>query len=165
LLFAVFRAWLIPSVRAYWGPFAVTSAVYVGIVSMQPLVDLHYNLPTTQLVLYGLDKLQQPIPTPTAGYATLPTGLPADTNPAPAVISYVVPQTIVGYVNYDRENLFELAITRTSGGGFHTEARSFLWVAQCLWCLLLAALAGMACSWTKRRRGAFTGQNQTKPVA
>jgi hypothetical protein len=47
LLYAVFRAWFVPGTRAFWGPFAVTSAVYLGIVTLQPLADLHYNLPTT----------------------------------------------------------------------------------------------------------------------
>src|SRR5687767_11057244 len=57
VLLAVCRAWFVPKSRAFWGPLAVTGVAYLSIVSLQPLVELHYNLPTTQLVTYALEKL------------------------------------------------------------------------------------------------------------
>jgi hypothetical protein len=161
-LIAVFRTWFVTGDRAFWGPFAVTSAVYLGIVSLPPLAGLHFNLPTTQLVLYGLDELQHATPTLSVGYATPPAIIPAVGDADPTVLSHTMPAALIGYINYDRENLFELAITRPSAGGFHTEARSFLCVAQCLWCLLLAALFGMMCSWMASRHDALTVRNRSQ---
>jgi hypothetical protein len=157
LLYAMFRAWLVPAARAFWGPFAVTSAVYLGIVTLQPLVDLHYNLPTTQLVVYGLKELQdarEAVPAPPAGYG-YSGGYGGTSRPVPP---YGGP--VSGYVNvlppatvrYDKGVLFRMAITSTADEGFPAEARSFLWVAQCLWCIYLAAVAGVTCSWLVRRR-------------
>jgi hypothetical protein len=62
LLFAVLSAWLSANRRLFWGPFALIGVVYLAIVSLPPLVELHYNLPTTQLVVYGMVKLQSPTP-------------------------------------------------------------------------------------------------------
>ena len=146
LLYATFRAWLVPRFRAFWGPFAVTGAFYFGIVSLQPLVDLHYNLPTTQLVVYGLEKMQtsQPPPArPVYGYGGVP-------GPAYGSSAYGnAPQPAA--VQYDRGMLFRIAMSFGASDDFPTEARAFLWVAQCLWCLLLAAVAGVTCSWLVRR--------------
>jgi hypothetical protein len=68
LLFAGSYAWFGPKARTFWGPFALTGTAYLAIVSLQPLQELHYNLPTTQLVTYALQKLQTPTPVSSAGY-------------------------------------------------------------------------------------------------
>jgi hypothetical protein len=123
-------------------------------VSLQPLADLHYNLPTTQLVVNGLEKLTAS----PAGTSPDYVGLQSTTIPvtggyaAPMVSSYVVPQ--IAGTPVSRSALFGMATTIYSGDGIAAEARAFLLVAQCLWCLLLAAVAGIACSWTERRREA-----------
>jgi hypothetical protein len=50
--------------------------------------------------------------------------------------------------------VFQMATTQIIGDGFPAEARAFLWVAQCLWTLLLAIVAGMACTWMFRKTAA-----------
>jgi hypothetical protein len=52
--------------------------------------------------------------------------------------------------------LFQMATTRSSGEGVAAEARVFLWVGQCLWCLLLAFAMGLVCSWLFRSAEATT---------
>jgi hypothetical protein len=235
VLFSSYRAWFVPKTRVFWGPFAVTGAVYLSIVSLQPLVELHYNLPTTQLVTYGLEKLQEKAATsalrpPVTGYYTpapsfyaaptttytpdvtqselLPSDEPGDvpatesssgsikvirrpvevvtrdpvsnaetrevreveevvaaepptsssttaTTSAPSqvlppAVAYSAPVISPVIYSYNRQMLFQMASTRNSGDGFAVEARAFLWVAQCLWCLLLSFVMGMTCSWLLR---------------
>jgi hypothetical protein len=154
LLFGICRTWYGSSCSAFWGPFALVGGVYLAIVSLQPLADMHYNLPTTQLVVFGLEKLT----TPPAGTSPDYVGLQSTTVPvtggyaAPMVSSYVVPQ--IAGTPVSRPALFGMATTVYSGDGIAADARAFLLVAQCLWCLLLAAVAGIVCSWTVRRREA-----------
>ena len=241
VLFAACRAWFVPKSRAFWGPFAVTGAGYLAIVSLQPLVELHYNLPTTQLVTYALEKLQDKAATqmpgqPATGFymssgavyaAPTTTWAPDVTqsneapntstsddlgenprplSPAPdgssvvrrpveivtqdpvtktekreiqevvevvtpepsttpssltAAAPYVPPPTVAysspyyspASYSYNRQMLFQMATTHVYGGfgsNFASEARAFLWVAQCLWCLLLSFAMGMTCSWLFR---------------
>jgi hypothetical protein len=219
LLFGGSYAWFGPKGRAFWGPFALTGTVYLAIVSFQPLQELHYNLPTTQLVTYALQKLQTPTPAPPPGYYmssgvsyyATPTstyvvqGSAASTSDAPAIpepassisptpadppspvetASFESPTTtndatvpapsedlqippptggaVVGALigapgapvttysySYTRPMLFQMATTRMHGDGFAEQARAFLWVSQCLWCLLLAFAAGMISTWCFR---------------
>jgi hypothetical protein len=237
VLLAACRAWFVPKTRAFWGPFALTGAVYLAIVSLQPLVELHYNLPTTQLVTYALEKLQdkaatqspRPAVTPyysssasayaaptttfapdVTQYAPSPTPAPADSGeqfgspaaesggsievrrpvevvtqdpvtnsekretqevvevwPDPSaaqsgmtVAAPSVPPPTVFYaapvyspVSYNRQMIFQMATTLGYGGygnNFASEARAFLCVAQCLWCLLVSFAMGMTCSWLFR---------------
>jgi hypothetical protein len=176
LLLAISRAWFAPQGRTFWGPFALTGTVYLAIVSIAPLVELHYNLPTTQVVLYGLEKTQTPINVPTPGapyggtayyspavpavstYAPAVPGSPAVVQPPVYVSatpyglpSYSQPQAgLAGVIQFNRDTLFQMAIARSSGEGVAREARVFLWVAQCLWCLLLAFATGLVCSWLFR---------------
>jgi hypothetical protein len=236
LLLAICRAWFAPQGRVFWGPFALTGAVYLAIVSLQPLLELHYNLPTTQIVMYGLDKTQTPTwapspfpspyyaPTvsnpPVTIYATPTTALPgvaygeyeavatvqpvdsagvaptneptetatppagefrehevvtfdASTNTerravrlepadgsaagapaplgAPIFAGPVMPAPASTYTySYSRSMLFQMATSRDYGNDFATEAKTFLWVAQCLWCLFLAFAMGLICSWLFR---------------
>jgi hypothetical protein len=174
MLLATCRAWFAPQGRVFWGPFALTGAVYLAIVSLQPLVDLHYNLPTTQLVMWGMEKVQTPINVPTTAPAY---GSTAYYPAAPAVSYYdpavsgggapmqppvIVPanpyaapygpsQTgLAGEFRFNRDMLFQMATARSSSEGPAAEARVFLWVAQCLWCLLLAFAMGLVCSWLFR---------------
>ena len=179
LLLAGCRAWFAPLGRAFWGPFALTGAVYLSIVSLAPLVELHYNLPTTQLVMYGMEKVQTPINAPTTASAY---GSTAYYPAAPAVSYYdpavsgggalVQPPVIVpaypyaatyepsqtglaGEFRFNRDMLFQMATARSSSEGPAAEARVFLWVAQCLWCLFLAFAMGLVCSWLFRRTEAM----------
>jgi hypothetical protein len=166
LMLAAFRAWFAPRGRTFWGPFALTGAVYLAIVSLQPLVELHYNLPTTQLVVYGLEKLQTapvyeasapptvaewlettgpPLPGPGA---TVPSIAPSDGTPTVYRISPAT--TAVPATTYDPVAVFQMAITYEIGDPIAAEARAFLWVAQSVWCLLLAFLMGLVCSWLFR---------------
>jgi hypothetical protein len=155
LLFGVCRAWFGSNCTRFWGPFALVGGVYLGIVSVQPLADLHYNLPTTQLVVYGLDNIQTPQNAPTPPAANVYGGYGA----APGY-GQTGGYGRMGYgdgtaattVRYDGITLFRLATSFALSEGFAVEARAFLWVAQCLWCLLLAAVAGVTCSWLVRRR-------------
>jgi hypothetical protein len=131
LLFGVCRAWLGSNCTRFWGPFALVGGVYLGIVSLQPLAELHYNLPTTQLVVYGLEKVNAPLPI--AGRPRTLTEWMSQRS-AEESLGFDSVQTEV-----IRENLFQLATTQTADDATAAEARAFLWVAQCLWCLLLAA--------------------------
>jgi hypothetical protein len=144
----------------------VTSAVYLGIVSLPPLAGLHFNLPTTQLVVYGMEK----IPITEVFYASTPSanaygGNGGSVNYGATGYGTTSSATLTGTIQLEGIMLFSLATTFTYGQGPGAEVRVFLWVAQCLWCLLLSALAGMACSWVGPRRAAFMAQNQTKPIA
>jgi hypothetical protein len=174
LLLAVSRAWFAPQGRTFWGPFALTGAVYLAIVSLAPLVELHYNLPTTQVVMYGMETIQTPINVPTPAYAygyyaappTVSTYAPAVTPATPPVVLpnppaygsasgyasvYTSPQAgMAGVIRFNRDTLFQMAIARSSSEGVAAETRVFLWVAQCLWCLLLAFAMGLVCSWLFR---------------
>jgi hypothetical protein len=203
LLLAVCRVWFVPQARTFWGPFALTGVVYLAIVSLAPLMELHYNLPTTQLVVFGLEKVQPPTPVPSAFpspyyapavsnppvtyYATPTTALPgvpyednddiaavpnedaagapspiepsqvapapgsaAVTFSAPIIAGPVLPASATYAYAYPRATLFQMATTRELGNDFSTGLRTFLWVAQCLWCLTLAFAMGMVCSWLFR---------------
>jgi hypothetical protein len=212
LLFGGSYAWFGPKGRAFWGPFALTGTVYLAIVSVQPLQELHYNLPTTQLVTFALQKLQTPTSvsspgyymssgvtyyaTPSSGYAPVPSEAPPWVSPTPDTETSTVetarydatvdppslsaPNTIVdrtppppaggpgvgaiaasgvgalgaplttySYL-YTRPMLFQMATKYEYGDGFPAQVRAFLWVAQCLWCLLLAFAAGMISTWCFR---------------
>jgi hypothetical protein len=159
VLFAVCRALLVPMGRHFWGSFAVIGFAYLAIVSLPPLSMLHYNLPTTQLITYALEKLQTPLQTPSPPRPIYtpgnpPAGTPVDNSttlmcfggpggvPSPAAAPVVRV--------YTRDDLFLIATGGLSSEGFHREARSFLWSAQCLWCLLVAFAAGSAGSWLFR---------------
>jgi hypothetical protein len=244
LVLAICRAWFVPAGRTFWGSFALVGALYLVIVSYQPLQELHYNLPTTQVVVFALEKLQKKIPLPSpgpsvtgyyapsttfyAGPATTytpgatesdgalkpptpdaPQDAPAPTSDSPSSAPSVVrrrpvevttrdpvtneatreiqeveevvtpgspvsgsllgapliPPPAMAYaapmyspaVYYNRQTLFEMAINRSFGDGFAAQARAFLWVAQCLWCLLMAFAMGMTCSWLFRRANPLAG--------
>jgi len=53
-------------------------------------------------------------------------------------------------MTFERDVLFRMATNYGATQGFSAEARAFLWVAQCLWCLLVAFAMGMTCSWLSR---------------
>jgi hypothetical protein len=166
LILAGCRAWFAPQVRAFWGPFTATGALYLAIVSLQPLQELHFNLPTTQLVVFGLDKLQTKFTAseaypqlagsaPTYAPVILPGAIvPNSTNPqAPLTFgySYSSSSTLAAQsITFIRPVLFQMATNYNSASGFPIQARAFLWVAQSLWCLLLALVAGLFCSWLFR---------------
>jgi hypothetical protein len=172
LVQAVCRAWFVRAGRTFWGPFALVGALYLVIVSYQPLQELHYNLPTTQVVVYALEKMQTPmtvpVPATSAYYApSAPVYAPAMPNavsPGPPVTSgyssgygsnapvYVAPAVPTAMsIVYTRSGLFRTATSYVSeSDGFPAQARAFLWAAQCLWCLLLAFVMGMTCDWLFR---------------
>ena len=188
LILAGCRTWFSPQFRSFWGPFTATGALYLSIVSLQPLRELHYNLPTTQLVVMGLEKLQESYaakaaaaqlaaPGPVASYVAPPYVAPPTvyfdpgttnafvTSPQIAgqgpvssgatlsggslTFQYASPPPVVESGSI-RPILFQTASSLTSSGDFPSQARAFLWVAQCLWSLLLAMAAGISCSWLFR---------------
>jgi hypothetical protein len=72
---------------------------------------------------------------------------------APQVITstYAAPAySWYAYPSYDRRALFQIGAGAVDAGDFAAEARAFLWVAQCLWCLILGFAAGIICTWCVR---------------
>lgn len=146
LAYAVIRGWLAPANTSFWRTFAVIGGTYYAIVGLEPLRGMHFNLPSTQLALLVLEKVQEPIADPSGDTFSFSTDEPES-------VDFVAPSDSGATATLNRRELFVVAKKPDSFAiPGAAESSAFIWIAECLWCLTLGLVAGLASSWVSRRK-------------